>query len=378
MAGQPFRFTRRTRLRASLLVLCAGAAAAPGFKAARSPRSAEPSRSAAQARTPFPPAARPTGQKRSTERVQRSPVVADQDTFVYGLQPAGTVIRHHFTLHNVSAQPVRIQDLQMSCSCMNATFTPSVLQPGGAGVVTVSFLPPFDLRGSYEDTKEVYVRLQGYSGAAVGLRMTGTIHCAVLADPAAVEFGHVPSGTQQARTVTLHLDTQSRLAVQSLRGLLPDGLRATLSPLQKLPDGRREQRIRVTLSSDCPVGEQSGKLLLHTNDPRVPPLELPVSAAVDSPFEADPDTLFFGVVPAGQERRKSVRIRACSGAGAHVRSLLCRNPYLTPEIHAQDGLVELRVRLSPDAPRGEIHSQVKLQLDPGNLPVTVPISAYVR
>lgn len=200
----------------------------------------------------------------------------------------------------------------------------ATLIPDASVEVPIAFTPE----------SEVYVKhavLLGSSTPGVEpvlVQVEGTSYASprVLVEPEerAIDFGEVPRGQSRKVTVrvanvggqTLQLSRVSvRDASGNLEATLPGGsTSATLKPLERLS-------LDLTLDGTNP-GIVDGALLLDSNDPTRPSVEVPITGTVTEPrLQASPDTLAWGTVPMGWAVPKPVELRNVGYGALTVKNI---------------------------------------------------------
>ena len=66
--------------------------------------------------------------------------------------------------------------------------------------------------------------------------------------------------------------------------------------------------VGITLKPGAPLGEFKGKVMIETNHPKDPKIEVPVTATIIGDIDVFPDTLFLGLVKKGQGAEKTIKV----------------------------------------------------------------------
>lgn len=188
----------------------------------------------------------------------------------------------------------------------------SALVPDAGVEVPISFAP----------TSEVYVKHSVEIGSStpgvdpVYVQVEGTSYSTprVLVEPEerAIDFGELPRTMSRKTTVqianvggqTLNL---TNVAVRDVSGnlkvTLPNGMStATLLPLQRLA-------VEIQLDGTN-AGVVDGALVVQSNDPMRPSLEVPIIGTITEPrLQASPGSLSWGTLPMGWAVSKPVELR---------------------------------------------------------------------
>jgi len=109
----------------------------------------------------------------------------------------------------------------------------------------------------------------------ISLLVTGQLHGRFVVDPTAVSFGQVGEGTTRSESIRLLANGPSAGGPPRASCSLPF-LRSEVLPLP----GGRDYEVRVTLLPEAPSGRLSGALVIETDDPRQPRIELEVRGSV--------------------------------------------------------------------------------------------------
>jgi len=144
------------------------------------------------------------------------------------------------------------------------------------------------------------------------------------------------------------------------------------------PNGEGE--VKVTYSSGKLKGEQSKSITVHSDDPEHPRISLTVKGSVKEAVVCRPERLIFGKVVLGESLTRQLTVTPGEGEKAEVKSVEINSEYLTAdfsESKEKDGYI-VTVTLSPDAPRGPIYAELRINTDNEHAKqVTVSVMATV-
>jgi len=114
----------------------------------------------------------------------------------------------------------------------------------------------------------------------VSIRLNGQVHGFFRVEPTSVSFGQLRQGT--ARTREVHLIGAATGGRQVLSASCSD---ARIRVEKSGPQGR-DYTIRVSLPADTPAGLVKDRLVIETDDPVQPRIEIPVRARIAAPGSA--------------------------------------------------------------------------------------------
>jgi hypothetical protein len=129
------------------------------------------------------------------------------------------------------------------------------------------------------------------------------------------------------------------------------------------PEGEGE--IKVTYSSGKRKGKQSKSIQVLSDDPVQPQVSLKVQGTVKEAVVCTPNRLNFGNVLQGETVTKQVVVAPGEGEKAKVKAVEVTSEYLTADFSKskeKDGYL-VDVTVSPEAPRGRINGQLKIETD---------------
>lgn len=343
-------------------------------------------------------------------------------------------IEHTFTLRNDGKVPLTLQRLQPTCVCTSATLvaaSPAMTKPTRAGrpdssvMAGLTVLAPgqqVSVRITVDSarlspgpvTKGVLVFVRQNPKPVALLQVSGMLLPCITFTPALVDFGMVKAG--QIPTADVSVTVDPRLAPG---GTLPPlvssnpAVRVTTAPDAALPNGPAfvgagtpkplTHRYRVTLAPDVPLGQVAGSLSFaalpaaSSTRPDASRVALIlrghsalVSGLVQGDVSASPSVVEFGAVPLGLPTTRRVAL-AGMAAALQAAKVVTANTWLAARLLNPDqssvvgtgmgaaalpgGVLE--VTLGPQAPAGDLQSQLMITLASGQR-LLLPVTATVR
>jgi hypothetical protein len=183
-------------------------------------------------------------------------------------------------------------------------------------------------------------------------------------DQRSVDFGRIPQHTRVTHTFTISNDGTELLRLIKVK---PDCGCTLAEPADTLLAPGTSTTLRVVFNSGNYEGEQRKVVVMETNDPAEPRLDLLLLSYVTQDVEISDRILAFGPVRRGQTPVLATTLTAEPGVPFTVRSPLdarelvewsvARDPQTGPEAW------KLEARIRPDAPLGRFDVKVEIPLD---------------
>jgi hypothetical protein len=291
----------------------------------------------------------------------------------FGVVPRGAVLQHRFPITNIYAVPLQIS-WRVSCGCVAATPSPSVLQPRESGFLDVTM---DTMRFTGYKSVDLYVTVanQQYQSTAV-MRITGNCRLDVTVEPGTVAFGVVPKGQSLSREAVVRY-------AGGLNWQMTGAAAGDSSPFEvKLQEAYRQPgyvgyRVQLGVKPDAAPGTYKGDLQLVSNDPQARLVPIPYEITIQSPLEVKPELSRIGS-KAGETQTRKVLVRG-------------NKPFKILEIEGQgDGVIvespgvalpvqTLTIKFTPAAGQsGSIEKLLKIKTDlDGGAVVTAKVEATV-
>jgi hypothetical protein len=166
----------------------------------------------------------------------------------------------------------------------------------------------FESREAFgEITKEITVRTNADNPVTV-LKITAFIRTDLYIHKF-VQFGKVQRGATLERTMEAKGEKQVGFRVTSVETDAPY-LTATMKESPAQGEMGPKYDVRVVLGPGAPPGKLTKKLLLHTNLPDKPIIEVPIYAEVGGYLAFSAESLNFGTFVAGTPKKLSLEITA--------------------------------------------------------------------
>lgn len=238
----------------------------------------------------------------------------EEDLHDFGVLFTGEVNSHEFTFRNRGTEPLRVLDTKKECGCTKPTFDRKVIEPGGSGIMTVAFSPP--IAGQAEKRIWIYTNDEFARETIVRLRGSGR-GTADLVPPILDLDGETIGSAGLRRELRLAVAPSKRILdvtfncenpwmrMERTGGL---GTRETTLAITidrpPHPTQLREQ-IPIFITAEGPDGKRTTFGLVPT------PFQV-VGTVTPEEF-AEPSVVHFGVVAAGAERTRELRLHGPDG-----------------------------------------------------------------
>ncbi|MCU0689381.1 MAG: DUF1573 domain-containing protein [Phycisphaerales bacterium] len=287
-------------------------------------------------------------------------------------------VEFKFTFRNSGIAPVTINNIRTSCGCSAATpdNDKRVYAPGETGSMKVTF-DPRGRRG--EERKTVTIETDSLANPNIELRLRSLVVPQMLIEPTTIFFGEVPI-LDQGRTQEFSI--ASRIAGFEIKGMTINHPQAKIEPIgtdevdmggQKL----KRNRYRVTMPTGLALGNWNNALVIQTNNPAQPQINVPMLAIVVGDVRTTPERVFVRMSGQGQPWQGDVTV---STRNTQPFNIISAEPYdVPPEMRMVIDLQpsgpnlrnSYRVRAAGLTPRliTDIKGGVRLRTDLKDMPV---------
>lgn len=224
---------------------------------------------------------------------RRSPLRFVNSSVDLGTHRQAQQFTHEFLFVNASANPIEIIQVVTSCGCTSTTVTPSVIEPGGTGLLKAEFDA-----GAYEDEVAVTIYLFGKDDEnAVGeVEAKFQVVPEFRLSEKSIDFGKADPGNNSNHTIWIDPCSAEDLKVLEVR---IDSTAFKVSRVESAHTIEKRIGVAVALGERPAQGEHRGILTIRTNSRFRKEAKVPVKAIVTGPFTLEPATLFFGFVTPG-------------------------------------------------------------------------------
>ena len=307
-------------------------------------------------------------------------LVAARPVVDVGQVSRGEKIDVEFVLDNRGEGALQIRSVQPACGCTVAYFDERIA-PGGSGFVRAS-VETKDLTGTI--AKSITVLSNDPATPRLQLTVKADIRAFVVAQPAYARFVHTQ--TQPAQATALIVSSPDAVDFRVLEVVSPyPHVRASsreAAPAERLADLEgRQWRIEIELAEDSPVGPLRDFLVVRTNHPQQPELQVPLSGVVRPVLHLTPGAADFGELAlAGQAREVVLTLVNFGQTPVEVRSVA------TDVEGAQARFEEIEkgkrwkivVQLRPEIGKGRVEGKLRVETSSPVLPhLEIPLTGRI-
>jgi hypothetical protein len=329
----------------------------------------------------------------SPDSKARIEVLDNQFDFGVVEQGKAAVIEHEFSFKSVGEEPLELTEVHPSCGCTASIPSATVFAPGETGVLRTSF----ETKGKYGDQHiEVLVRTNDPTASEHTFLLTGLILAPWHVVPATVDFNDLGRGEKQTKTTQVNSQLLKGSAVHKVLSLSSNhqAITAELKEFQ-LPQAPAEGKsyleverpVEITVHAGEEMGEDSGKVFVHTADPQSPTVTIDVRWKVSGDLDVSAQRI-SSIRIRGRNAPRPVVIKSRTGTPFEITSIEIKDKdgkegvlVLTPDEKNSPTLKSYQVTIKEDAPstRQPYLGNIVFKVDHPELDeVVVPYTATVR
>ncbi|MBI4516385.1 MAG: DUF1573 domain-containing protein [Deltaproteobacteria bacterium] len=191
-------------------------------------------------------------------------------SYDFGTVEQGAPIEAAFALRNAGGSELSVHHLKSACGCA-ATLAARTVPAGGGGVINVR-CDSARASGSISRTVTVYSNDPAQPFATLTLR--GTVAAEIAADPPALYLGALRRAERGQNQVRIVSRRPLRLSLR------PDAGPVLEASLVDSPAAPAEKTLALSVKADAPLGRFSTAVVIATDSPRHPTLNVPVTGMV--------------------------------------------------------------------------------------------------
>jgi hypothetical protein len=300
----------------------------------------------------------------SAQAAPRAVLVEPRQTSIGQVEP-DRVQHYKYTLRNAGDSPLAIQALDPTCYCTTAKADAWDVPPGGSTTLHVT-IDPSDFVGGI--TKGVEVVTNDPKDPRLMIEVAMDVRPGIAVVPPELDFGPVPAGGSQARSVDLKTARERPFQVQSATAEAPY-LTVQTEPFDS--EYRIGTKLVVKVGPNVPPGPFATQIVATTTDPAKPRIEIPVRGVGPGGLTVTPDKLVFEAAAPGS----ALGTLVVSG-GKPVTGVRTSSPML---LAAVNGGGKIDVKLADNAKPGRLLAKVFVKTaDAAQAEITVPVIGVVK
>lgn len=222
--------------------------------------------------------------------------------FEMGVIANNELAHREMKVYNRGTAPLRITRVTTSCGCTTGKMRNSVIPPGGTGILEIT-VDPARIPGFYA-VKTLTLYNDDPKNPIPTLQVVTHVEPETEIIPSRIELGDLAHGTGAEAVVHIRQlqEKPMKFSTVTLRQRTP----YIEAKLEEVPEdewqvaGKREYRIRATLSSDAPPGVYNDVIYVHTDLSRQPQIPIPFTASVTGVYRIQPKRLSLRDVKPGE------------------------------------------------------------------------------
>jgi hypothetical protein len=222
----------------------------------------------------------------------------------FGVVAKATDVRHRFKITNSSAEDVHIASVTASCGCTKAKCDTGLLKPKA-----MTFVEVWVDTNRFQRQKEstVTVSFDRPRKAVISLEVKAYIRPDIVVSPSLINFGIVPYGKKDERTVSISYAGRPDWKIERL--MTSDEHMQVRAVERHRSPGQVEYDLLVALRADTPIGILRREVVVISNEENGPRFPIAIEASVEPDFTVTPSTLQLGTAAPGAEITKTVVVR---------------------------------------------------------------------
>jgi Protein of unknown function (DUF1573) len=292
----------------------------------------------------------------------------------FGVVPRGAQMKYSFKITNIYKEPLQITQVRVSCTCLTATPSTTLLQPNESATLDIS-IDGRQVTGP--KSVRIYVSVGPKYISTATLSVTANGRQDVVFSPGEVDFGNVARGQTPTRTIDVEytgaLEWKVTEIVKSAGA--PFDLKVDELPRPANQPPRRGYRLFATLKTDPAPGPFKQEIILKTNDPASPSLTFNIAGTVQATLAVSPPTLAVSGLRVGESQTKKVVLRA--DRPFRVTGVDGLGDGVTADVpDRQDTTMILSVTIQPTK-AGELRRQLTIRTDLEKEYATVTVQGEV-
>ena len=274
-----------------------------------------------------------------------------------------------FQLRNEGDATLMIEDMEPTCYCTSSKTDLWDIPPGGVATLQIR-IDPSDFVGAV--TKGVEVVTNDPDNPTVLIDVDLFVLPGIAVVPPELDFGTVPAqGSKRSEKIDIKAPRSRDFEVTGVTSEVAF-LELEHEPLDL--EERHGAMVFVKVLPGAPTGPFEATVIVHTSDPELPTIEIPVRGRGAGGLSAAPNRLTFELTAAGE------KVGSFDVQGAQDIQASSSNAGLVTEVEKlPDGGARVHLRLAADARPGRLMAKVQVTLLQGNDPgVSVAVMGMVR
>jgi len=302
----------------------------------------------------------------------------------FGVIDDSEPVHYEFAFRNAGDEMLVISNIKSSGSG-SYTFDPIIVPPNTSSSITINFKP----KGrSGKQAKSYLVESNDQTNRIVNLRIAADIFTPISLEPRVFRFDQIEAGHSKTIIATVRIRGEGF----AITGVAVDGDYASATIVSEEPLLLTETpgtyyTLEVTIHDNAPLGWHDHRVIIRTDHPDKPLIEAPLWANVLGPIEVQPAKLPLGVVRAGTEFQREIRLVSRTGTPFRMtgyridtaaEGLGMKVEPAGDDPDAAQPMIRFTVTGTGPATIGKLEGNIVIQTDADTRPIHVPFHCVVR
>lgn len=204
--------------------------------------------------------------------VQGPRIICDQPLFDFGTADSESTIEHTFIIRNIGDTTLEISNVRPACGCTLANISEKSVAPGAESQITARL----SLKGrNGPQSKAITILSNDPQSPEYRVTLAGTVASAVNVSPDRLMFGQIGPGQTAEQSIDISGLVPQPFTITGIEPSQPE-----LTAVQETVEEGKHYRIKVTITGPAQPGPVNASLLVRTDHPSRPAINIPVIANV--------------------------------------------------------------------------------------------------
>lgn len=299
-----------------------------------------------------------------------SPLESDEET------------SHTFLFRNIGESTLSIIKIESCCRCYGEITGNEDIQSNESSSITVRFKA-----GETPGIQKchVIVHTNDPQNPRADLLLTGSVSRTLWANPSFLHFNNVLPGQKKQADIYILETGKNKLTINQVESDSPY-LNMTCKGDAVTTVGFPRWIVHVDLFAPPDMGEYDNRIIVHSNNPQNPVLNIPVNIRVVDDWEVLPDNVYFGIAQPGEKIRRTIFIQNRSGCVFEISDIQTKQLPINiimdafPQKTFHKVLLEMLVPTSKGTLKGNIDISVVYVSNGKDYmrKIVLPVSCFVR
>jgi hypothetical protein len=283
-------------------------------------------------------------------------------------------VKHIFKFKNAGNALLLIEKVRATCGCTGTLLSQKETPPGGEGTIEVTFRS--GLSGGNQ-RKSIYVHSNDPKQPAAQLTIKAYVVVPVEIKPRSV-YWVVEKNKPSTREARLIHQPDVKMNIVEIESSSP-AFSASVEPATDA--ATPTYHIKITCDGSLPTGNFREKLVIHTDNPDHPTLNLNIRGSVAGSVRITPNAVSLGVIKDNVIPARIVRVYATEKADFEIESVEPTSPIVSADVKKEEksNRYMINVTLTERPPLGAFSEKLIIKTNvPEEQTLEIPIHAFVR